>query len=180
LLRCCCDNCVHVVETIDIINVTKDCRAPARARHGLAPYQGGVAGPPPRRRATPNSPARPKFAPPPSPPKVPAPGGPSDVGPWVIKLPAQRVALTQKWFCDSDADFGARVLSHFCVTLVLRHAAILGFVRGPNWAKFSDLGSARNLANGRIPALPRGARERQESTFSGRSGPRPWTPQLVR
>jgi hypothetical protein len=36
------------------------------------------------------------------------------------KLPAQYVALTQKWFCGSAADFSAfRVASHFCETVVL-------------------------------------------------------------
>jgi hypothetical protein len=42
------------------------------------------------------------------------------------KLPAQYVALTQKWFCGSAADFSAiRVASHFCETVVLRHVTIL-------------------------------------------------------
>jgi hypothetical protein len=72
LLRYCCDGCGCLVERIDIINVTKDCPAPARRRE-------------PTRRPTsklPNHFCQPdrSLPPHPSPQDKPAWVGPSDFG----------------------------------------------------------------------------------------------------
>ena len=60
----------------------------------------------------------------------------SDVEKKDSKLPAHRVAMTQKWFCGGGADFGAiRVVSHFCETGGF--ASWDDFVRGLRRSEFS-------------------------------------------
>jgi hypothetical protein len=47
----------------------------------------------------------------------------------ITKLRAQYVVLTQKWFCDSDADFGtAGDVSHYGVTVVSRQAGTIAVI----------------------------------------------------
>jgi hypothetical protein len=117
LLRYCCDGCVCVVETIDIIGVSKDGPAPARRRE-------------PTRR--PRASCRTTFAsqievcPHPSPMTSPAPGGPSDVETkgkqTTYAMRGSEAEMILRQWCRFSA---FRVVSHFCVTAVLRHAAVV-------------------------------------------------------